>query len=111
MRPPTMDRRKFVGYAFAAAGSSALPGALWASEDSTPDFPKDFLWGTATSAFQVEGAWNQDGKGESNWDRFSHTAGKIRGAATADVACDHYHLFPDDLEIGLSRHLFDDVSQ
>jgi beta-glucosidase len=99
MRTPTMDRRRFVSYSLAAAGSAALPGRLWGVQDSIPDFPKDFLWGTATSAFQVEGAWNEDGKGESNWDRFSHTAGKIRGAATADVACDHYHRFQDDLAI------------
>src|SRR6202522_3869694 len=97
MRSSTMDRRRFVSYSLAAASSAALPGRLWGAPDSIPDFPKDFLWGTATSAFQVEGAWNEDGKGESTWDRFSHTAGKIRGAATADVACDHYHRFQDDL--------------
>jgi beta-glucosidase len=100
----TMDRRKFVNYSLAAAGSAALPGRLWgdrlwADRGSIPDFPKDFLFGTATSAFQVEGAWNEDGKGESTWDRFSHTPGKIRGAAKADVACDHYHRFQGDLAI------------
>ena len=68
-------------------------------------FPKDFLWGTATSAFQVEGAWNEDGKGESIWDRFGHTQGKIRGGAVADVACDHYHRYRDDLAIAKSMNL------
>src|SRR6202020_2723352 len=91
-----MDRRKFVSYSL-AAGSTALHDRLWGAQDYIPDFPKDFLFGTATSAFQVEGAWNEDGKGESTWDRFSHPAGKIRGAAGADIACDHYHRFQDDL--------------
>jgi beta-glucosidase len=62
-------------------------------------FPEGFLWGTATAAFQVEGAWKEDGKGESNWDRFVHTPGKIRGAATADVTCDHYHRYREDIGI------------
>ena len=62
-------------------------------------FPGDFLWGTATAAYQVEGAWNEDGKGESNWDRFAHTTGKIRGAATADVTCDHFHRYKEDIAI------------
>jgi beta-glucosidase len=64
--------------------------------EANVSFPKDFLWGTATAAFQMEGAWNEDGKGESIWDRFSHTQGKIRGGATADVACDDYHRFKED---------------
>ncbi len=62
-------------------------------------FPDDFLWGTATSSYQVEGAWNEDGKGESIWDRFSHTVGKVRGGATGDTACDQYHLYPQDVTI------------
>ncbi len=62
-------------------------------------FPSEFLWGTATAAFQVEGAWNEDGKGESNWDRFNHTQGKIRGGATADVSCDSYHRMADDVAL------------
>ena len=68
-------------------------------------FPKDFLWGIATSAFQVEGAWNEDGKGESIWDLFAHTTGKIRGGATADVACDHYHRYREDLQLVKAMHL------
>ena len=51
----------------------------------------------ATASYQVEGAWNEDGKGESIWDRFSHTVGNVRGGATGDVACDHYHLYPQDI--------------
>jgi len=49
--------------------------------------------GLASAAYQIEGAWNTDGKGESNWDRFSHTVGKIKGGATGDVSCDHYHHY------------------
>ena len=73
-------------------------------------FPKDFIWGTATASYQIEGAWNEDGKGESIWDRFSHTAGKITNGDTGDVACDHYHLWRNDLgimqELGLKNYRF-----
>lgn len=62
-------------------------------------FPSDFVWGTATAAYQIEGAWNQDGKGESIWDRFSHTPGKIMNGDTGDVACDHYHRYREDIAL------------
>jgi beta-glucosidase len=62
-------------------------------------FPRGFLWGAATAAYQVEGAWNEDGKGESIWDRFSHTAGNIKNGATGDVACDSYHRYRDDIAL------------
>lgn len=74
------------------------------------EFPKNFVWGSATSAYQVEGAWNEDGKGESIWDRFAHTPGKIRDGATGDVACDHYHRWREDIalmkELGLKAYRF-----
>ena len=69
----------------------------------TYKFPPRFLWGAATSAYQIEGAWNEDGKGESIWDHFSHTSDKINDGLTGDIACDHYHRYPED--IALMRHL------
>jgi beta-glucosidase len=63
------------------------------------DFPADFVWGVATSAFQIEGAARADGKGESNWDAFCRLPGVIADASTGDVACDHYHRWQDDLDL------------
>ena len=63
-------------------------------------FPKNFLFGTATSAYQVEGAWNEDGTGESIWDRFVHSGThSIKGEETADVAIDHYHKYKEDFDM------------
>lgn len=73
-------------------------------------FPDDFVWGAATSAYQVEGAWNEDGKGPSIWDTFSHTPGRIANGDTGDVTVDHYHRFPEDVnlmvELGLKAYRF-----
>ncbi|MFJ6843641.1 GH1 family beta-glucosidase [Streptomyces griseoluteus] len=65
--------------------------------------PDDFRWGTATSAYQIEGAVAEDGRSPSIWDTFSHTPGKIDGDDNGDIACDHYHRWRDDL--GLMREL------
>ncbi|MEU6713359.1 GH1 family beta-glucosidase [Nonomuraea sp. NPDC046802] len=62
-------------------------------------FPENFLWGTATAAYQVEGAWAEDGRGPSIWDTFSHTPGLVAGGDTGDAACDHYHRLDEDLGI------------
>jgi len=110
-----MDRRQFIGNSLVTAGGALLPSkGLSAPMDPLPQqapgavqseairnarFPKEFLWGMATASYQVEGAWNEDGKGESIWDRFSHTVGTVKGGATGDVACDQYHLYPQDITI------------
>jgi len=62
-------------------------------------FPKGFLWGAATAAYQVEGAWNEDGKGPSIWDEFSHTPDHIKNGDNGDVACDSYHRYKDDIAL------------
>ncbi|MGP3968345.1 GH1 family beta-glucosidase [Streptomyces sp. 6N223] len=73
-------------------------------------FPSDFLFGTATSAFQIEGAWNEDGKGPSIWDTFGHTPGKVYRDVPADVAADHYHRYREDIallrELGVGSYRF-----
>jgi beta-glucosidase len=73
-------------------------------------FPGDFLWGAATSAYQIEGSPLADGAGPSNWHRFTHTPGHIRDGNTGDVACDHYRLWRSDVELmkalGLQAYRF-----
>jgi len=62
-------------------------------------FPNDFLWGVATSAFQIEGGAREEGRGESIWDRFAATPGRIADGANAIVACDHFHRWREDVEL------------
>ena len=62
-------------------------------------FPRDFRWGTSTAAYQIEGAATEDGRGPSIWDTFSHEPGRISDGATGDVACDHYHRYPEDIAL------------
>ncbi len=73
-------------------------------------FPKDFLWGAASAAYQVEGAYNEDGKKDGVWDHFTHLPGYVDYAETGDVACDHYHRFREDVAImkklGLKSYRF-----
>ncbi|SNR37435.1 GH1 family beta-glucosidase [Actinomadura mexicana] len=61
--------------------------------------PEDFRWGVATAAYQIEGAVAEDGRGPSTWDTFSHTPGRTRDGHTGDVACDHYHRWPEDVAL------------
>jgi beta-glucosidase len=74
------------------------------------DFPSDFIWGAAASAYQIEGAAHEDGRGESIWDRFSATPGKVRAGDTGEIACDFYHRYPEDIalmrELGLDAFRF-----
>ena len=62
-------------------------------------FPEGFIWGAATSSYQIEGAWNEDGKGESVWDAICHTKNVIHNDDTGDVACDHYHRYKEDVQL------------
>src|ERR1017187_100059 len=108
-----MDRRRFLTHSLALGGGAMLaekalglsmpsalnPVASPETDASIAKFPDGFLWGLATASYQVEGAWNEDGKGESIWDRFAHTVGKVKGGATGDVACDQYRLYPQDIAI------------
>jgi beta-glucosidase len=109
-----IDRRQFLNYSFGLAGSAAfsryaraIPSAL-SPGGSTPvppidvngaRFPANFMWGSATASYQVEGAWKEDGKGPSIWDTFAHTVGKVKGSDTGDVACDSYHRYKEDIAI------------
>mgnify|MGYP006289851847 CR=1 FL=1 len=73
-------------------------------------FPKNFIWGTATSSYQIEGAGNEGGKGESIWDKFAHSTKKINNNDTGDIACNHYHLYKEDIahmkEMGVNAYRF-----
>jgi beta-glucosidase len=79
--------------------SALIPGSVSLSDIASAKFPDGFLWGMATASYQVEGAWDEDGKGESIWDRYAHGVGHIKGGDTGDVACDHYHLYKQDIAI------------
>jgi beta-glucosidase len=97
---------------------SGSPSGLAAQSDrgplpdprSLPAFPAGFTWGAATAAYQIEGAVNEDGRGQSIWDTFSHTPGRVLGGDTGDMACDHYHRYRDDVALmaglGLTAYRF-----
>jgi len=119
-----LTRRKFVQSVLGAGAAASLPGlfsgcsgsskASTAASAGAPaqfsasreiTFPKGFFWGTATAAYQIEGAWNEDGKGESIWDHFAHTAGKIKNGETGDMACDSYHRWREDIALMRAMNL------
>src|SRR5487761_673001 len=80
------------------------------ASDGVLSFPPGFTWGAATAAYQIEGAAHVDGRGQSVWDTFSHTPGKVRGGDTGDIACDSYHRYREDADLlsslGLSAYRF-----
>jgi beta-glucosidase len=84
--------------------------SVHAEPETTLRLPADFVWGAATSAYQIEGAAAEDGRGPSIWDTFSRTPGRIADGSTGDVACDHYHRFSDDVrlmaDLGLRAYRF-----
>jgi len=120
-----LSRREFVESAVAAGIAAALPAGLFSAcsvssnaranpalqpkvqfdASSRIEFPKNFFWGTSTAAYQIEGAWRADGKGESIWDRFAHTSGKIKNGDSADVACDCYHRWREDIALMRAMNL------
>jgi beta-glucosidase len=103
-----LTRRHFAALAsWATLGLASAPAAgrvtararAPTNRSVTPGFPRDFVWGTATSAYQIEGAVNEDGRGPSIWDRFTHTEGAIADGSNGDVADDHYHRYKDDIRL------------
>src|SRR5687768_17068364 len=74
------------------------------------DLPAGFRWGVATASYQIEGAVDEDGRGRSVWDTFSHTPDKVADGDTGDVACDHFHRYAQDVvlmaELGVDAYRF-----
>jgi beta-glucosidase len=87
-----------------------MTGLTVSESDGARRFPASFLWGAATSAYQIEGAVREDGAGRSIWDVFAHTSGKVRAGDTGDIACDSYHRMGEDLrllrELGVRAYRF-----
>jgi beta-glucosidase len=125
-----LSRRNFLQSALSAGAAAALPAGFSActasaskaagrvnsaafagvsakqfTTSSVVAFPKNFFWGAATAAYQTEGAWKEDSKGESIWDRFAHTPGKIKNGDTGDVACDSYHRWREDIALVRAMNL------
>jgi beta-glucosidase len=95
-------RREFAKTIGAAGAASSVPLSLAVGQSPASKvlaFPANFLWGCATSAYQIEGAVAADGRGPTNWDIFSHTAGKTHQGETGDVAADSYHLYKEDVQL------------
>jgi beta-glucosidase len=99
----TLTRRQFgktlAGTSAAAFAAASVPGLAFAQSPAALRFPDGFLWGCATASYQIEGAVNEDGRGQTNWDVFSHTAGKTFQGDTGDVADDSYHLYKQDVQL------------
>ena len=67
--------------------------------DESKGFPEGFLWGSASAAYQIEGGWQEGGKGMTNWDAFVRIPGKTYKGTTGDVAVDHYHRYKEDIAL------------
>src|SRR5215475_5079519 len=98
------DVGKLAGAVTMAASSATTAGAQAAKKAdmarSAPrQFPNGFFWGTGTSSYQIEGAWNEDGKGRSIWDTYAHTPGNIKNNDNGDVANDHFHRYKEDVAL------------
>jgi beta-glucosidase len=124
-----LTRRKFVQSVLGAGAAAGLPAVLTGCSSSSrastvsantiasaaspqrfepPSeiaFPKGFIWGASTAAYQIEGAWKADSKGESIWDRFAHTAGKIKNRDTGDIACDSFYRWREDIALTRAMNL------
>ena len=121
---PRCTRREFMHSALAAGALAVLPAGILAGCSTSSKaagtahsaafassrtrqyessseilFPKNFFWGTATAAYQIEGAWKEAGKGESIWDRFAHIPGKIKNGDTGNLACDSYNRWREDIAL------------
>ena len=102
-----VSRRKFAQLLGGVSAALTLPEIAQGKVllQSAPElhkatrFPTDFLWGSATASYQVEGAVKEGGRGQSIWDTFSHTPGKIHNGDTGDVADDYYHRYPQDIQL------------
>ena len=103
-----LTRRRFLGVSAATMATAAAVKVAQAQKNTAkagkagePDapFPKDFVWGAATSAYQIEGAAAEDGKGPSVWDVFCKKQGAVFEGNTGDVACDHYHRYKEDVAL------------
>jgi len=98
-----MTRREAVRLSASLTGAYLMPvpfSRLFATAYlNRQAFGESFKWGVATAAYQIEGGWNEDGKGESIWDKFSHQKGKIKTGENADTSCDFYHNYASQLEL------------
>lgn len=82
-----------------ARGAAAQTDQRGENKPAPPGFPNGFLWGTATSSYQIEGAVNEEGRGPSIWDLFVRQPGTVSDNSTGDVACDHYHRYKEDVQL------------
>ena len=99
MQPFT--RRQFARLVATAISTVSLPRLTQGAAPAprSLQFPGDFLWGCATSAYQIEGAVSADGRGRTIWDTFAHTRGKTYKGQTGDVAADSYYRFAEDVKL------------